>query len=183
MVKRQKILTDFELQKLKELYDELKDKDCTRFFHQWDNLYDVSRTQLTPQNKRATSYIDHAILQKLADHFNMIYENSYFLSYKRGSFTASHVDTDRSKKTLITLISKTDNLDGGDVIVTRPLPDRPLRGDARGKKINPVGKNIIPELWKQEVGDTLIYDGNTIHGVTRVKRGERIVLVSWLKEK
>lgn len=179
MVKKQKILSDDQLSELQDLYARLKNTKYCRFFNQWDNLYDVHRTQLWPAFK------DHEVLNYLCEHFGMTYENSYFLSYTRGSFTATHVDTDKANLTLITLIDKTDDLIGGDVIVIKPLPKRELRGEFRGKEGTRarVGKLIVPEVWPQEVGESLIYDGGTTHGVTRVKKGERIVLVTWLKEK
>ena len=79
-------------------------------------------------------------------------ESSYMIEYRKGSFAAPHVDC--SLKTEVTLLYKSEDLDGGDMIV-------------EGKHIN------------MEVGDTYTYLPEQKHEVTEVKKGVRRVLISW----
>ncbi len=79
-------------------------------------------------------------------------ESSYMIEYRKGSFAAPHVDS--SLKTEVTLLYKSRDLEGGDMIV-------------EGKHID------------MEVGETYTYLPEQKHEVTKVKKGVRRVLISW----
>tara|TARA_B100000073_G_scaffold186327_1_gene154270 strand:+ start:193 stop:573 length:381 start_codon:yes stop_codon:yes gene_type:complete len=76
----------------------------------------------------------------------------YIIEYRNGSFTTLHKDA--SLKTEVTLLYKSDDLEGGDLIVD-------------GKQID------------MEVGDTYTYLPEQKHEVTEVNKGVRRVLISW----
>ena len=95
---------------------------------------------------------------------NYIINEAYLLHYNEGSFTGLHHDNAKqSHKTSITLIDKSEDLVGGQPII-----------------INHMGAPVIPE---HQVGQTMWYDQKIVHGVTRVEKGHRKVLVTWWKNK
>lgn len=82
------------------------------------------------------------------------------LRYTRGCKTRPHVDyqpyeDDLSKMTLLVMLSKPTDYDGGDLIVNEGEPLRLGQGDA------------------------VIFPANALHEVTEVTRGERFVLAAW----
>ena len=85
---------------------------------------------------------------------------AYILKYGPNSFTKMHVDhPSNSHKTGITLIQQSDDIVGGDAIV--------------------IDKTGAPSVIKQNVGQTLWYDQRLSHGVSKIEKGERHVLVTW----
>lgn len=73
-------------------------------------------------------------------------------------------ETRQRKWSTITLLDKSDDLIGGDLVVFDDKDDK-------------VGRVI-----DLKVGDTLIFDSKTVyHEVTEVIQGQRISLVAWLK--
>lgn len=88
--------------------------------------------------------------------------HAYVLRYGEGSFARLHRDQpDASHRTSVTLVSKSNTLIGGEAIVT----------DFVG----------VPKVIDQQVGQTLWYPQNLVHGVGVVEKGERIVLIAWWK--
>jgi len=91
-----------------------------------------------------------------------------FLLYEKGDKYAKHVDAigenDPRAYTIITLIEKSDNLDGGTLKLWK-----------RGSE---------PNTWQYrsvelEVGETVIFPSTMVHEVEEVKQGTRKVLVVW----
>jgi len=164
-------------------YKDLWETSNKVLYAQFDNLFDTTRgTPKRPwdqieclENLRKETEIK---VDRSLKHFDQ-----YFLNYSRGSFTSLHKDTDKVQVTVITLIDISENLDGGDVLVMKPLSNRDIKGETRAKPsfLNPVKEEIVPEVWRLDLGESLIYTGYVKHGVTRVKKGNRLVLVSWFK--
>jgi predicted 2-oxoglutarate/Fe(II)-dependent dioxygenase YbiX len=65
--------------------------------------------------------------------------------------------------TIVTLLSKTDDLEGGDLMVF----------DENGNAINTM----------LEIGETILFYSSTIHQVTRITKGDREVLVAWIYDR
>lgn len=162
-------------------YKDLWETSNKVVYAQFDNLFDTTRGII----KRPWDQIEclenlrietERKVGKFLNHFD-----HYFLNYSRGSFTSLHRDTSKVQITAITLIGRSENLDGGDVLVMKPLSDREIKGETRAKKsfTNPVKEEIVPEVWQLDIGESLLYSGHVKHGVTRVKKGNRLVLVSW----
>lgn len=115
----------------------------------------------------------------------------YFLKYIEGSFCALHVDSPkRVNHTSITLLSKSEDLDGGDIVIQktnfglRKGVNIPTEEEITSGKISmPLIKDVKPlQVVKQQVGETVWYSGGLSHGVTYVNKGHRLVLISWYKD-
>ena len=108
----------------------------------------------------------------------------YFLDYTENGFTKFHTDDDeRVGLTMVTILDQQD-LSGGETLLMREyeLKERPAHKYAkRSEKQGPYGQRIIPEVVPMEVGDTIIYNRNLMHGVGKVREGIRTVLVTWYR--
>ena len=97
------------------------------------------------------------------EHTGAVCDKHYFLNYVEGSWTKMHSDDDAVSFTGVTIIEQSDDLIGGDTLV---LEDRE---SGRFHKIN------------VDIGETVWYDHDILHAVTNVERGNRKVLVTWMK--
>ena len=169
-----KVLAEEDISHLHKLYVSLKGKNLA----QDHNLYNVTKKTL-PVTSPALSQVT----VKLRDYSKMDINVMYFLKYKEGAFAKMHVDNpDRHIKTCITMIHTSNNLIGGDSLIYKVLEKddmKPWPIVPPGKKFDSTGKPVIPIIVKQPVGTSLWYDKNTMHGVSRVEQGMRIVLVTW----
>ena len=109
--------------------------------------------------------------------------NQYILRYSEGSFTRMHSDDDaKVGQTIVTLLHE-DSLVGGETLIMNEYEKRPRKrghyAKRSGKGAEPYGRHIIPTIVDLKVGESVIYKHNVSHGVCQVKKGERIVLVSW----
>jgi len=87
---------------------------------------------------------------------------AYILKYGINSFTAMHQDySGESQKTSITLLEQSNDIVGGKAII--------------------IGNMDTPVIVEQQVGQTVWYDQSLWHGVTKIEKGERKVLVTWWK--
>ena len=111
--------------------------------------------------------------------------SQYFLKYTPGAFARAHSD-DNNKvvKTAITLIDKSDDLEGGDIIVYEPHYKSDM--EVNENTINRYdpnnyreGDTTCPVIVKQSVGETIEYAYNVKHSVSKVLKGYRTVLVTW----
>jgi len=157
------------LDELKSLYDSLPEERI-KIFH---NLHycikkDVPKEKWIDLGQNETVYAQ------------------YFLLYPEDSFTKAHVDNDDIVvKTGITLVEAKD-LEGGEILIFEPhykkemevtpeVTNRYKEGSYRP------GDPVIPVVVRQEVGETIFYDHNTYHAVSKVLKGTRLVLVTWFK--
>jgi len=86
-------------------------------------------------------------------------KTNYYLDYRVGSFSRMHID-EPDVITAITLLNKSEDLEGGALIVV----DLPYRA---------------PRLLELEIGDTALIKEESPHGVTVITKGWRCVHVGW----
>ena len=161
-----------------DLFNSEQDED--REFHQYYNLFDVIRRDIT-----SVRWQDIPLVAKIAERVKVseILGTPYFLKYIPGSFTKVHSDHETTR-TVVTLIESQD-LIGGDSLIydeygMRPRP--PHKEAKRSNNQNLYGKFIIPRVIPMEAGDSLVYGPDLLHGVTQVEQGHRIVLITWWKK-
>ncbi len=183
------ILSTEERHELLDTYNNLEGK----YAHQDYNLFDVTKKHFEPETLQHHAGIK--ALEKYAlshDGVGGTYAH-YFLHYGRDAFTKNHSDDDAAiGLTIVTLLETTDNLVGGDTLITlpytkeehgltrdsEPYVKRQLKGEL-GKA--PIGQRVIPRIVPMVEGDSVIYDRSLMHAVTQVESGHRVVLVSWFK--
>jgi len=177
------ILLQEDIEYLKALYGRLSPTFYTRDF----NLFNVYKLNVP----RKMHPRDIVVIRRVADaiqHYAQAKESlaHYFLKYIEGSFTNVHFDNpNRVNKTAVTLLDVSENLVGGDAILLKKITKEDLlEGKSQPEDILVNTKRhsaAIPLLVKQEVGSTMVYNNSTLHGVTRVEKGHRLVLISWFK--
>ena len=124
-------------------------------------------------------------IEKELHHDGLKIFSQYYLRYTPGAFARAHCDDNNLvKKTAITLIDKSDDLEGGDIIVYEPHYKRNMEvNDTTINRYNlesyREGDTITPVIVKQQVGETIEYAHNLKHSVSKVLKGHRTVLVSW----
>jgi len=153
-MKIKQILNSEQLETLLNLYKKL-DKETVE---QRNNLFNVEITQI-PE-----SMFDIEPLVLLRESVNCKESlTHYFVKYFASSFSSLHRDSQTFKNTLVTVLEQ-NNLKGGDTLSVKMF-----------KKEYPK-----PIVLRPEVGDTVSYNPNELHGVSEVQEGSRLVLVSWL---
>jgi len=90
-------------------------------------------------------------------------EACYMLEYGKGSFADMHHDHN-SALTTVTVLYKSDDLIGGELIISDDDTDISFNMD-------------------HKVGETYFYDQTMKHGVSEVIKGTRRVLITWMKER
>lgn len=156
MVKGKKLFTLDEIEYLKSLYDRLPST-----FHDQDvNLFHIHKTNINGVTNKHWDLIQ----QKLFDfHGRKSAVTNYFLQYVVGSYAKMHLDNPKTVDgTAITLLEKSDDLEGGDIIT--------------------VGGNKERKIIPQSVGETIYYDTAVVHGVSKVTQGSRKVLITWFRK-
>lgn len=142
------------------------------------NSVDASIRNSISKNLDPKDFLD---LNKLLENYCHDFDNKHIastlkvkelehLKYGIAGVFEKHHDVNSSKKqneirrfTTVTLLSKTDDLEGGDLIV---FDDN---------------KNAINT--EMEVGETVLFYSSTIHQVTRITKGSREVLVAWIYDR
>jgi len=93
----------------------------------------------------------------------------YILEYYENSFTNMHIDkvedSEYDSLTTVTLLDRSEDLDGGDALFMDNKHENILD--------NPI------TILKQEVGEVVSYSDGELHGVSKVLRGTRRVLINW----
>lgn len=169
----ERLLDDEDLAEIRRVYDETPAHEA----HQDYNLFDIEKRIVYPIHLETVS-------KKLSDYtgYDLLGQH-YFVKYTTDSFTRIHTDDESNVgKTVVTLIDQQD-LVGGETFIfdkyeakARPSTKYAKRaGDGKG----PYGKDIIPTIVPMQVGESVIYNHSTRHGVCRVHSGMRLVLVSW----
>lgn len=182
LVYKNKPLDWNDIDYLNNLYQSLPGKDFSRYY----NLFSVTRKDV-PARLGNDKWLP--VKAKLDKEGGQCIAN-YFLYYGPGSFTMPHTDSPlRVTKTAITLIDKSADLIGGDIIVSRRVKQFtgnihiPTDEDIKRKNEpvfvmnNVTAMNVI----KQDVGETVWYPAQMKHGVSQVEQGYRLVLISWYK--
>lgn len=85
--------------------------------------------------------------------------------YDEGMHYGNHVDDaimdgQRTDVSFTVFLSDPDSYDGGELVIDEPSAERP---------------------FKLAAGDLLLYPSNTLHQVMPVTRGQRLVLVGWIR--
>lgn len=171
----EKIFTDEEIAEIVLLFHATQ----AELAHQDYNLFDVDK-----RHPPKTSQIP--VLRTMDRFIDLSPISHYFVMYQEESFTAIHTDHDGFvKMTAVTLLEEKDLVGGETLVFNRyQKKSRPSSKYAkRGKGRAPVGEANIPVIARLKVGETIIYDASVKHGVAQVESGQRLVLVSWYKEK
>lgn len=130
------------------------------YWKQWKSIHDIDRYMFRKYNARTHVH--------------------YFLKYIPDSYTRVHQDNKNTvTKTVITLLEESPDLVGGDTLVFDRHYQKPMVEGAIFKGKNADDLDLVPVAVKNDQYQSLIYDWNVQHGVTRVFSGHRIVLVSW----
>lgn len=177
--KIEKILNDEDLRDLNGLYGKIEPRHAYQDF----NLHNVEKRQIPP------SWWDrYEPIRKLQKYANgASHRTHYFLRYMPGSFTSLHCDDKRSVGLTIVTFLQLKNLVGGDTIFIKEFEGverTPEMYDYfhKDKESNMAGKFVVPDIARDvKVGDSVVYFQDIRHGMTQVKEGQRIVLVSWFK--
>lgn len=168
---------------LNNLYQSLQGKNFSRYF----NLFSVTRKDVPA---KLDDYRWLTVKSKLDSEANGQCITNYFLYYGPGSFTMPHADSPlRVTKTAITLIDKSADLVGGEILVIKRVKqftgDVHIPTDEDIKRKNepvPVMNNVAAiNIIRQDVRETVWYPAQMRHGVTQVEQGYRLVLISWYK--
>ena len=167
MIKSKKVLTKEEIVYLTNMYDSMPKKFYDRNFNLFNvfksNLFDVSKTSFGENERKQFNTIQRKLLAFHGSHAPWGPVTNYFLTYQKDSYAKIHQDNpDTVLGTAITLIERSDDLVGGDIIVSKGLDGK---------------QRTIP----QQVGETVYYSPATFHGVTKVTEGYRKVLVTWFR--
>jgi hypothetical protein len=160
--------------------------------HQDYNLFDVSKTiihnehlgEYTKAEPKALAAINKLQAEATRRGVGRMW-TKYFLYYGEDGFTRHHTDDDANVGlTMVTLIDQ-KNLEGGETVLLKPYlaKARPEYKYAKrdDDKQGPYGQRIVPEVVPMEVCDTIIYDRYLMHGVAKVRKGYRLVLVNWFE--
>jgi hypothetical protein len=120
---------------------------------------------------------DPDVMSVLLECYHMIDKNtlkpytSYIIEYYEDSYTQIHTDKigkeEEDSLTTITLLDKSEDLNGGKIIL--------------GDVIDNVVGSIT--IFEQDIGEMISYNHRTYHGVSKVLKGTRRVLVNWYKLK
>jgi hypothetical protein len=171
------ILSDEEL-------DEARDLAASLDFYSVFQMYNIFHLDRADIPKEDTSGFTNTLM-KYSKHDTGV--GSYFLRYKEGSFTRLHHDND-TDLTVVTLLEDKDLVGGYSIVMGRyDERDRPAhlycKRHDREDKNPPYGHEIIPDILPVKVGESLVYGPDLQHGVSKVYGGERLVLVSWYRNK
>ena len=163
-------LSWLQREEIMRIYSTLKEEHIKRYY----NLH-----YMTQRNLPKDQFIDLFNVEGLKIH------NQYFLNMTPGSFTRVHSDNnDLVKQTSITLLENND-LEGGEIIVYEPHYKSDMVVPEDGSVINRYhdeynpGEPVIPIVVKQGIGETITYGPNVQHSVSKVLKGNRLVLVTW----
>ena len=169
---KETLLSPDEVQEALKLYESLP----MQKYWQYYNLFKVERRDI-PQEHSSAGFMK--TLHKRARTINQI-ASGYFLKYPVGSFTKIHCDNN-SDITLVTLLESKDLVGGYSLAVGKFDEDsRPHGWEAvRDNGYNGYGDEIITDVIDIKDGETLCYGCDLQHGVSKVYRGHRIVLVTW----
>lgn len=107
----------------------------------------------------------------------------YFLRYTEGSYTRIHNDK-TTEMTYVTLLESSPNLDGGYAIINEVYGEEENKYNKGYRKATkePYNKPQVPVVVSLKKNETLVYDKDVYHSVSKVLKGQRIVLISWRRD-
>ena len=177
----QKILDDNDIATLKEYVSTIEWINVFQDYNLFNlKRYDCDKSDILEPYRKIRAFAEQ---QGVKTEFG-----AYFLKYEEGSFTRMHTDND-SKLTIVTLVETSDDLVGGDALVQVEYKS-PVGGRnstfkcARSgpeKDRPPYGQNIIMDVIPVADGESLIYGSDLDHAVSRVRSGQRTVLITWFR--
>lgn len=160
------ILNISEIRALSQIY--YKNKSEKNHYKKFGTLNNVNRIQWyiegTEVLKNTTG--STKIVKKINDVIKKENLEHYFVEYATGSWTNIHYDYEGGAS-VVTLL-EANGLVGGETILVE-----------HGEK----KEDLIPTVPKFSVGQSLICSSQTLHGVSRIFSGTRLVLVSWYGDK
>lgn len=166
------ILSDAEMRCLWDLYNKSRHEYIDQFY----NLFNLHRYNPRSEDLKDCPAIKH--LNNYAAMRGLKNYSHYFLKYVPYSFTRLHEDnSDLVEKTIITFLESSEDLVGGDTLVYDRHYDLPQKGLRKGPLNHK--KDIVPVVAPSSNGNSLVYNHDVLHGVSQVRQGHRIVLVSW----
>lgn len=117
----------------------------------------------TLMKELTTAIAGHELIQAAARPKNII--RLLLSRYDEGMHYGNHVDDaimdgQRTDVSFTVFLSNPDSYDGGELVIDEPSAERP---------------------FKLAAGDLLLYPSNTLHQVLPVTRGQRLVLVGWIR--
>lgn len=162
------VYTKEEIDLFKEEFDDLFPYSIKRL----NNLFHMIGRRPDPKHE--------IVVDKPVAGYKEVITN-YYLDYIPDSFARFHADRP-PKMTAITLIDKSDDLEGGEFIVLKAFKKKHFNErfifDSMGSKPANAGDFIVPEIMPMEIGETCLLWGE-LHGVTEVTKGFRRVHVAW----
>jgi len=174
---KEKIINDEDVKVLINLYNKTPSKIAYQDF----NLHNVDKRLV---HKSLWDTIEP--IKKLRKYSGGLeHRTHYFLRYMPGSFTSLHCDDKRNVGLTIVTFLQLKDLIGGDTLFIKKFEGVERTEemyDTFDKTKNTEGRYIVPDIARDvEVGDSVIYSQDIRHGMTEIKQGQRIVLVSWFK--
>ena len=174
-------LSDEEIDRLMSYWnDELPvAESCARYY----NLFHVYKKGLY-QDKLDNELSFVKKLKNFVPEGSKTYTH-YLLLYTPGSWCKEHSDDpEKVGNTLVTLLYESDDLEGGDTFfktsyTSPPRQQHEIKTFEEGTDFPEVMDRVVPRIARLKPGETVKYAHNVLHGVTRVERGSRMVLVSW----
>lgn len=184
LVSRTFSLDKEDLLYLKNLYESLPERQIARDY----NLFNLIRKDVEGVNTKEFN----KIREKLKSVSKSTEITHYFLMYGVNSFSSLHIDSPhRVTATAITLIDKSDDLVGGEIILQNKLKmikrgtispsDKELL-DKKKEGVPLLEKVNVIRTVRHAVGETVWYPAQMMHGVSEVEQGYRLVLISWYKD-
>ena len=168
--KVENIISEDDRVELIKLYNSIPSTKASQDY----NLFTVDKRRISNEQLKDDMF---GKLDQYAD--RPVYSH-YFVMYEEGAFTRMHTDNDEDVTlTIVTLLDSQD-LIGGETIVSLPF-------EYKGREVNeyrkgdvPTKENrIIPKVVNVDKGQSMVYNKSLLHGVAQVEKGKRLVLVSW----
>jgi hypothetical protein len=127
--------------------------------------------------------------QNFQDKYGFKDMSHYILEYNVGSFAKIHVDN-KTELTLVTLIDLEEGTIGGNIIAiggdgdlkktgenTMVISNKTWSDTPREEKL--LQLNIAPIVADLDINETISYGKDVKHGVSRLEKGRRVVLIQW----
>jgi|TARA_R110002153_G_scaffold270876_5_gene437614 hypothetical protein len=140
---------------------------CNSINGLWEQQYGIGKARKKGNNVHKAFRLDvdednYNVLNEFLFLDNYKITSAYILKYGTDSFTGMHQDySGQSQKTSITLLEQSNDIVGGKAIM--------------------IDNMDAPVIVEQQVGQTVWYDQSLWHGVAKIEKGERKVLVTWWK--
>ena len=166
-----------EIKYLKEIFD----SDLETVKGTWQRISNIFKHEDPVIKKYVESFIKKKIDWATAfTKQEWRLKNVFLLEYHPGGKAALHIDSHSvvGGMSFVTLVEEED-LVGGDVIIQEANVsdgDPTIKENVSFDPNDHANQHKVP----LKVGETIIYNASVVHGVTKIKRGFRRVLVTWL---